>query len=122
LTVDFVRRASRLALRLRRRFGLDGSRHRLVEDGTHRFITAQHAFFDQRPKQRNRRADGCHRVGRILECAHCTLSDDRSLGGLPEAHAARPGSTSRRGGRLVKSRSLDQMKLPWPADDAYETP
>ena len=55
---------------------LYGPRHGFVEEGPHRFVAGQYPVFDQHPIERNNGADRRHRVRRVVEWLHFTLSDD----------------------------------------------
>jgi len=58
---------------LRLCFRLNRLGYRFVEQDLHRFLSCQHALFDQRAMERDCRADGCHVVSRIGECVHRQL-------------------------------------------------
>src|SRR5262249_43930118 len=61
---------------LLRRFGLDCPRHPFIEQDPHCFVAGEHALFDESPKQRDRGGDRRHRIRRVFECVHLTLSGD----------------------------------------------
>jgi hypothetical protein len=53
---------------------LDGARHGFIEEGPHRLISGQDAFFYQGAKERHGGADGRQTICAIMECAHFMLS------------------------------------------------
>lgn len=72
LPVDVVR-CRRFALLLG--FRLDRSRNGFVKKGPHGFFPSQGSVFDQRPIERDNGAERRHRVCRVVEWLHFTLSE-----------------------------------------------
>jgi hypothetical protein len=56
--------------------GLYRSRHGFVEKRADGLLAGQYPAFDQGPIERDNRADRRHRVRRVVEWLHFTLSDD----------------------------------------------
>src|SRR6516225_8212453 len=75
-------------------FGLDGPRHRFIEEKPHRLVAGEYALSDQSPKQRDRGGERRHGIRRVFECVHVTLSGDgpnrsRILTSLAQIDASR---------------------------------
>src|SRR5215468_3390004 len=75
-------------------FGLDGPRHRFIEENPHRLVAGEYALSDQSPKQRDRSGERRHGIRRVFECVHVALSGDgpnrsRILTSLAQIDASR---------------------------------